>query len=140
MLSRLGPKNRFEGWKVIQDGIARKFNSVEFRRSGSITYNLFTRRFRTEKAVDVKLATDLLELRNIYDIGIIVSGDQDYVPAVQAVKDSGKQIINVSFLKRDGKVLPGGARRLNLATDRKIEIPYQEVKKYMKFPQPRSTP
>lgn len=126
-------KARFEGWKVFQDGIANWFDAVEFRRSGSIVYNLYIRRFGTEKAVDVKLATDLLELRDIYDIGIIVSGDQDYVPAVQAVKDSGKQIVNVSFLKRDGSVLPGGARRLNRATDRIIEMSYTEVKGFMRF-------
>lgn len=127
-------KNRFDGWKVFQDGIALRFDAVEFRRAGSISYNLFNEQLRKEKAVDVKLATDLLELRNIYDVGIIVSGDQDYVPAVQAVKDSGKHIVNVSFLKRDGSVLPGGARRLNQATDRKIEMSYQDLKNYMKLP------
>ena len=81
---------------------------MEFRRAGSIHYNLFTQKFGQEKAVDVRLATDLLERRPIYDVGVIVSGDQDYVPAVQVAKDSGKQIVNVSFLKRDGKLLPGG--------------------------------
>ena len=84
----------------------------------------------------MNLATDLLELRDIYDIGIIVSGDQDYVPAVKAVKDSGKQIINVSFLKRDGEVLPGGARRLNQTTDRTIEMSYSDLKKFMRFTPP----
>ena len=127
-------KSRFEGWKEFQDGISHRFDAVEFRRAGSIHYNLFTQRLGKEKAVDVNLATDLLELRNIYDIGIIVSGDQDYVPAVKAVKDSGKQIINVSFLKRDGEVLPGGARRLNQTTDRTIEMSYSELKKFMRFP------
>ena len=124
-------KSRFEGLKEFQDGISDRFDAVEFRRAGSIHYNLFTQRLGKEKAVDVNLATDLLELRGIYDIGIIVSGDQDYVPAVKAVKDSGKQIINVSFLKRDGKVLPGGARRLNQTTDRTIEMSYSDLKKFM---------
>lgn len=127
---------RFEGWKVFQDGISRRFESVEFRRSGSIHYNLFSKRLGKEKAVDVNLATDLLELRNIYDIAIVVSGDQDYVPAVQAVKNSGKQVVNVSFRKRDGTVLPGGARRLNQATDRLIEMTYNDLLAFMRFPAP----
>jgi uncharacterized LabA/DUF88 family protein len=131
---------RFEGWKVFQDGISRRFESVEFRRSGSIHYNLFSQRLGKEKAVDVNLATDLLELRNIYDIAIVVSGDQDYVPAVQAVKNSGKQVVNVSFRKRDGMVLPGGARRLNQATDRTIEMTYNELFGFMRFPVPVVTP
>ena len=69
-----------------------------------------------------------------------MSGDQDYVPAVQAAKNSGKQIVNVSFLKRDGSVLPGGARRLNRATDRTIEMSYADVKRFMRFPPPRPHP
>lgn len=133
-------KGRFDGWQVFQDGIAHRFDSIEFRRAGSIHYNLFGQRFGQEKAVDVKLATDLLERRNIYDIGIVVSGDQDYVPAVQAAKDSGKQIVNVSFLKRDGRLLPGGARRLNQATDRTIEMSYAELKGFMRFPAPLAVP
>lgn len=85
-------KRRFEGWKAFQDGIAHRFEAIEFRRAGSINCNLFTQRLGREKAVDVHLATDLLELRAIYDIAIILSGDQDYTPAVQAAKDSGKQL------------------------------------------------
>jgi uncharacterized LabA/DUF88 family protein len=127
-------KSRFDGWRVFQEGMAGRFDALEFRRAGAISYNLFTEELGKEKAVDVKLATDLLELRDIYGAAIIVSGDQDYVPAVQAVKDSGKVTVNVSFLKRDGLVLPGGARRLNRATDRTIEMAYDEVKKFMGFP------
>ena len=132
-------KNRFDGWKVFQDGIALRFDSVEFRRAGSIGYNLFRNRLGKEKAVDVNLATDLLELREIYDVGIIVSGDQDYVPAVQVVKDSGKHIVNVSFRMKDGRLLPGGARRLNRATDRRIEMQYADIRKFMRFPTAAST-
>lgn len=127
-------KGRFDGWKVFQEGISGRFDAVEFRRAGAIRYDLFTERLGKEKSVDVKLATDLLELRDIDDAAIIVSGDQDYVPAVQAVKDSGKLTINVSFLQRDGRVLPGGARRLNHATDRTIEMTYDKVRGFMRFP------
>jgi len=56
---------------------------------------------------------------------------------VQVVKDWGKHIINVSFLKKSGGVLPGGARRLNQATDRAIEVAYSDMKKFMKIPDTR---
>ncbi|MGB8494795.1 MAG: NYN domain-containing protein [Candidatus Acidiferrum sp.] len=126
-------KSRFEGWQVFQNGIAHRFDSVEFRRAGSIRYDLFTQRFGKEKGVDVKLATDVLKLNDIFDVGIIVSGDGDYVPAVQAVKDWGKHMVNVSFLKKNGGVLPGGARRLNQCTDCVIELEYEEVRNFMKI-------
>jgi len=127
-------QQRFDGWTAVQDGIAGSANALEFRRAGAITYNLFSQEFIAEKAVDVKLATDLLELRNIYDVAVILSGDQDYVPAVQAIKDSGKRVMNVCFLKRDGHLLPGGARRLNQCTDRVIKFPYETLASFMNFP------
>ncbi len=126
-------KARFDGWQVFQNGIAHRFDSIEFRRAGSIQYDLFAQRFNEEKGVDVKLATDLLKLNEIYDVGVVVSGDGDYVPAVQTVKDWGKHIVNVSFLKKNGGVLPGGARRLNRCTDRVIELQYDEVRNFMKI-------
>jgi hypothetical protein len=36
-----------------------------------------------------------------------------------------KHMINVSFLKNSGCLLPGGARRLNQTTDRAIEVALQ---------------
>jgi len=122
---------RFNGWKTMEDGIATKWDRIEFRRAGAIRYDLFTKQLGTEKAVDVKLATDLIMLRDIYDVAIIVSGDQDYVPAVGVVKDSGKTVINVSFKARNGKLLPGGARRLNQVTDSSIHLKYDELSNYL---------
>ena len=84
-----------------------------------------------EKAVDVKLASDLIVLRDIYDVAIILSGDQDFVPAVEIVKDFGKRVVNVAFLTRGGRLLPGGARRLNQITDWSIELSHEELGPYL---------
>jgi len=45
-----------------------------------------------EKGVDIQLTTDLLthSFKNNYDAAILVAGDSDYVGAIQAVKDNGK--------------------------------------------------
>ena len=125
---------RFQGWATVQNGISTRHNSVEFRRAGAISYNLYQERLGQEKSVDVKLAVDLVTLRNIYDIAVIVSGDQDYVPAVQAIKDSGKRVVNVAFLTRSGDLLPGGARRLNQITDRSHHVPYADLKRLLGIP------
>lgn len=130
---RSSVESQFKGWKVLQDGIASTHEAVEFRRTGRIRYDLFKNRFvpYSEKSVDVKLATDLLYLKDIYDVAIILSGDQDYVPAVERIKDSGKKAINVYFEKADGTLLPGGAPRLNQICDSAIRLTYDEMKKYM---------
>ncbi len=88
----------------------------------------------------MKLATDLIVLKDIYDIAVIVSGDQDYVPAVQVIKDHGKHVVNVAFETRGGKLLPGGARRLNRLTDWSLSIPYIELKKYLRIQDKPSPP
>jgi uncharacterized LabA/DUF88 family protein len=127
-------RRRFDGWRNLQDNISLRWPRIEFRHAGAITFDAFTKKLQKEKAVDVKLATDLITLRDIYDVGVIVSGDQDYVPAVQRVKDFGKTIINVAFVARKGKLLPGGARRLNHVTDDCIKIKYDDLARYLKIP------
>jgi len=121
-------EKRFDGWITIQNGIQKDNESIEFRRAGSNSYNLFKRSFGFEKAVDVKLSVDLVLLRGIYDIAVIVSGDQDFVPAVQVVKDFGKKVVNVSFKTRGGELLPGGSRKLNIVTDGRLILEYDTLK------------
>ncbi len=47
-----------------------------------------------EKGVDVQLAVDMLQfaVSNTYDVAILVSGDGDFAPAVEAVKKLGKHV------------------------------------------------
>lgn len=122
---------RFMGWHVIQDGISNAHRAIEFRRAGAISYNLFKSKLGEEKAVDVMLATDLIVLKDIYDIAVLVSGDQDYVPAVRRIKDAGKTVVNVTFETKSKKLLPGGARRLNNMTDSSISVSYDDLFKFL---------
>jgi len=126
-------KKRFDGWTTMQNGIALRHDAVEFRRAGSIRYNLFDGSMGVEKAVDVKLSVDLILLKDIYDVAVIVSGDQDYVPAVQAIKDCGKRVVNVAFRTRGGQLLPGGARRLNVITDHCLEVSHGDLGRYLRL-------
>jgi len=129
-------QKRFDGWRAIQDGIAMKHEAIEFRRAGAMKCNLFDNSLGKEKAVDVKLASDMIILKDIYDAAVIVSGDQDYVPAVQVVKDFGKRVVNVAFITRGGQLLPGGARRLNQRTDSCYNIPYTVLATHLQIRQP----
>jgi uncharacterized LabA/DUF88 family protein len=126
---------KFDGYTTLQNGISHKHRAVEFRRSGAIPYNLTNGKWGQEKTVDVNLAVDMVMLRDIYDLAIIVSGDQDYVPAAQAVKDMGKPVVNVAFLARNGKLLPGGARRLNQVTDWSISLEWEVFRNFLSIPE-----
>ena len=50
---------------------------------------------RSTKRVDITIATDMLTHahRGNYDLAILVSGDEDYVPLVRAVKDEGCRVV-----------------------------------------------
>jgi len=122
-------QKRFDGWKRQEDGIASKNEGIEFRRAGVVKFNLFTDRFEDEKEIDVKLAIDLLELRNIYDVAILISGDQDFVPAIKIVKDSGKKVANINFKTRGGNLLTGWSYALNVFCDKTVVVPYSEIEK-----------
>ncbi len=52
-----------------------------------------------EKGVDVALVTDFLMLgmRAAFDVAMIVSGDQDYVNAIEAVQSLGKSVSIACF-------------------------------------------
>ena len=49
---------------------------------------------RRSKRVDITLATDMLlhATRNNYDIAVLVAGDEDYVPLVEAVQGEGRGV------------------------------------------------
>ena len=128
-------RRRFDGWTAIQNGIARTEEAIEFRRAGGIRYNLFDSTLGSEKAVDVNLACDMVALKEIYDVAVVFSGDQDYIPAVRIVKNAGKRVVNVSFRARNGSLLPGGARRLNETADHSLIVSYADLSGYFNFSQ-----
>jgi hypothetical protein len=93
-------------------------------RLGRLVYNNWPNSPPYEKGVDVQLATDMLthSFKNNYDTAILVAGDNDFVSALQAVKDNGKHIEVALFGKEEtsrelrrvaDKILPINPRFLN---------------------------
>ncbi|HEX6370270.1 MAG TPA: NYN domain-containing protein [Longimicrobium sp.] len=58
-----------------------------------------THRRHVEKETDVNLATDMVvgAHANRYDVAMLVAGDTDYVPAVEAVQATGRKVIWCHF-------------------------------------------
>ena len=50
-----------------------------------------------EKGIDILLVTDLIKgaFQNKYEIALLVTGDADFVPAVELAQTLNKEIINV---------------------------------------------
>ena len=73
-----------------------------------------------EKQVDVYLATQVVALayENAYDIAMIISGDEDYVPAIEIVQQKGKIVMAVSSSALLSDVLRKKADRVLLIDNR----------------------
>ena len=59
------------------------------------------------KGDDVHLAVDLLSgaYENLYDVAIIVSGDEDFVPVLKRVQKLGKKVENAYFTSSSSNAL-----------------------------------
>ncbi|MBI4306159.1 MAG: NYN domain-containing protein [Chloroflexi bacterium] len=68
-----------------------------------------------EKGVDVMIATDLVSgaFKNLYDTAVLVSGDGDFFPAIEAVKDLGKHVEVVAF---ENNLSPEAERAADMVT------------------------
>jgi len=73
----------------------------------------------TEKGIDASLSTDLLwyAFQNAYDIAILVSGDADFIPAIERVRLLGKRVEIWTFKHSIGKELKSKVDKVNFIDD-----------------------
>ena len=94
-----------------------------------------------EKGVDVLLATDLVlnAVKNNYDHAIIVSGDGDFFPAIEAVKKEGKRVEVAAFESNISKEASDSADKVlklkksffnNLWMPKRTSKKYSDKKKF----------
>jgi len=93
--ARVGRKEEPERYRD-QEAFFNSVNAIPYceLRLGRLVYANWPTAPPYEKGVDVQLTTDLLthNFKNNYDVAILVAGDSDYVEALQAVKDNGKNV------------------------------------------------
>ena len=87
-------------------------------RLGRLVYHNWPNSPPHEKGVDIQLATDMIthSFKNNYDVAVLVAGDNDYVGALQSVKDNGKNVDVALFGKERTSY------RLRMVADRIITI------------------
>ena len=86
------PNQRPEGFREQQEflDVLKKTPYLEVRLGGM----KLSQGVPVEKGIDIMLATDMLHFawNNLYDVGILVSGDGDFAYALQAAKNMGKHV------------------------------------------------
>jgi len=78
------------------------------------------------KEDDIHLAVDMLKFayNNAYDTAILVSSDGDFVPAIEVVKEIGKNIENIGFENKF-------SYHLKHECDKFIRLSKSEVKRFL---------
>ncbi len=87
---------------------------TDFQRLNFEVHNLLTKRTQ-EKCVDIALAVEMLYMATVpdgYDIAVIITGDKDFMPAMQKTRLKGKRVAlcsirsscNGDLLQSDNKV------------------------------------
>ena len=117
--ARVGQKEEPERYKHQQAFFA-SVNAIPYTelRLGRLVYINWPSVPPFEKGTDVQLATDMIthSFKNNYDAAVLVAGDNDFVSALQAVKDNGKHIEVALFGKQ------GTSRQLRMVADKVITI------------------
>ncbi len=117
--ARVGIKEEPERYRDQQAFFAG-VNAIPYSelRLGRLVYNNWPSVPPVEKGIDVQLTTDMLthSFKNNYDVAILVAGDNDFVGALQAIKDNGKNA-EVALFGRGGT-----SHQLRRVADRVIAI------------------
>lgn len=117
--AKVGLKEEPERYRDQQAFFA-SVNAIPYSelRLGRLVYNNWPNSPPYEKGVDIQLATDMIthSFKNNYDIAVLVAGDNDYVGALQSVKDNGKHVEVALFGKERSSY------RLRMVADRVITI------------------
>jgi len=106
--AKVGFKEEPERYRQ-QQSFLNSVSSITYSelRLGRLVYNNWPSVPPYEKGIDVQLATDMIthSFKNNYDVGILVGGDNDFVGALQAIKENGKHIEVALFGKKGSSQL-----------------------------------
>lgn len=113
------------------------YNIIEFRYQGILQVDPLGEDRIGERGVDIALAVDMISMVRDYDLAILVTGDIDFAPAIQAVKNNLRQVVQVAV----GPRLPpfiGKARKLREMADYVLPVFGDEIipNMLLKEPQP----
>ena len=117
--AKVGLKEEPERYRN-QQAFFTSVNAIPYSelRLGRLVYHNWPNSPPYEKGVDIQLATDMIthSFKNNYDVAVLVAGDNDFVGAIQAVKDNGKNVEVALFGKERTSY------RLRMVADRVVTI------------------
>lgn len=111
------------------DRILDTCKRLEFKRVGILKCDPYVGESIGSKGDDVAMAVDLVSLAPYYDTALIVSGDYDFAPAIQRVKDMLKEVISIQFANSKGTI--GVSQSFKRLTDDIRVLTKEEMRKFL---------
>ncbi|NLL95139.1 MAG: NYN domain-containing protein [Thermoplasmatales archaeon] len=85
----------------VQDSSRRFHDKLRYDGFRVVAREAYDPQRNEQKEVDVAMACEMVvhALRGHYDVAIVVSGDRDFIPAIQHVQAAGKMVEVAAFAK-----------------------------------------
>lgn len=106
--------------------IMLNMDDIEFRYQGFLTVDPLGERIIREKGVDLALAVDMVTMIDGYELAILVTGDVDYTPAVEYVKNRLRKVLQVAVGPRIPPFI-GKAAKLRQIVDEVLPVFGDEI-------------
>lgn len=120
-----------DGFHGFYNHVRSESDFIEIIPCGHWKLNLLTQQVE-EKGVDTKLSVDIVTMTQNYDIALIMSGDADTIPSVDYIKNMGKHVGVVEFIKGSPPESKGkqSSRRLSAVADFVVKIYETDLTKH----------
>ena len=99
----------------VEDSARRLHDKLRYLGFRVLAREAFDESRLEQKEVDVALACEMIvhAFRDNYDVAILVSGDRDFIPAIQHVQSSGKRVEVAAFANSVGQEVRRSADRFH---------------------------
>ena len=88
----------------VEDRLRRFHDKLRYLGFRVIAREAYDENRKEQKEVDVALACELVAhaFKDNYDVAILVSGDRDFIPAIQQIQSAGKKVEVAAFANSVG--------------------------------------
>lgn len=99
----------------VEDRFRRLHDKLRYMGFRIVAREAYDENRSEQKEVDVALACEMVShaFRDNYDVAILVSGDRDFIPAIQHAQSSGKRVEVAAFANSVGEEMRRSADRFH---------------------------
>lgn len=125
----LSKQSSIKNSKNFHFSIKSNTDFIDIIPSGHLKVDILNQHV-TEKGIDTSLAVDMISLMDAYDVALLISGDADSIPSVEKIKNKGKQVGVIEFIKGHPPEKGGRQSSSKLKAIADFVVPIYEVDIY----------